>query len=196
MGLEDDLAGRSGGACELCGASDGLAAFEPGPVSDGTAETAIWACAICRAQISGAADLDAHHWLCLNESAWSQTPPVQVVAWRLLGRIAAEAPDGGWAAELKDQLYLDEATLAWALAGPSAGESEGGAHRDSNGAELAQGDTVTLIKDLPVKGAGFTAKRGTAVRGIGLVPDNPEHIEGRVNGQRIVILTKFVKKSG
>ena len=51
-----------------------------------------------------------------------------------------------------------------------------------------------LIKDLPVKGAGFTAKRGTAVRGISLVQDNPEHIEGRVEGQRIVILTKFVKK--
>jgi protein PhnA len=57
------------------------------------------------------------------------------------------------------------------------------------------GDTVTLIKDLNVKGAGFTAKRGTAVRNISLVPDNPEHIEGRVNGQQIVILTKFVKKS-
>jgi protein PhnA len=60
---------------------------------------------------------------------------------------------------------------------------------------LASGDSVTLIKDLEVKGAGFTAKRGTAVRTISLVQENPEHIEGRVNGQRIVILTKFVKKS-
>ncbi|MCW8844130.1 MAG: PhnA domain-containing protein, partial [Rhodobacteraceae bacterium] len=40
-----------------------------------------------------------------------------------------------------------------------------------------------------------TAKRGTAVRNISLVSDNAEHIEGRVEGQRIVILTKFVKKS-
>jgi protein PhnA len=68
-------------------------------------------------------------------------------------------------------------------------------HIDSNGTVLEAGDTVTLIKDLNVKGAGFTAKRGTAVRGISLVADNPEHIEGRVNGQQIVILTKFVKKS-
>ena len=52
-----------------------------------------------------------------------------------------------------------------------------------------------LIKDLNVKGAGFTAKRGTAVRNISLVPNNCEHIEGRVNGQQIVIHTKFVKKS-
>ena len=47
-----------------------------------------------------------------------------------------------------------------------------------------------------VKGANFTAKRGTAVRDISLVADNEAQIEGRVNGQRIVILTKFVKKSG
>ena len=60
---------------------------------------------------------------------------------------------------------------------------------------LQAGDTITLIKDLNVKGASFTAKRGTAVRNISLVHDNPEHIEGRVEGQQIVILTKFVKKS-
>jgi protein PhnA len=52
-----------------------------------------------------------------------------------------------------------------------------------------------LIKDLPVKGAGFTAKRGTPVRNISVVPDNAGHIEGRVNGQHIVILTEFVKKT-
>jgi protein PhnA len=67
-------------------------------------------------------------------------------------------------------------------------------HRDANGVPLANGDTVVLIKDLTVKGAGFTAKRGTAVRNISVVQDTPEHIEGRVEGQRIVILTEFVKK--
>jgi len=68
-------------------------------------------------------------------------------------------------------------------------------HRDSNGAILSAGDTVTLVKDLNVKGGGFTAKRGTAVRDISLVSDNAEHIEGKVSGQQIVILTKFVKKA-
>ena len=67
-------------------------------------------------------------------------------------------------------------------------------HFDSNGMRLEHGDTIVLIKDLPVKGAGFTAKRGTAVRNISLVPDNAAHIEGRVEGQRIVILTEFVKR--
>ena len=68
-------------------------------------------------------------------------------------------------------------------------------HLDSNGVVLESGDTVTLIKDLNDKGAVFSAERGTAVRNISLVPDTPEHIEGRVNGQQIVILTRFVKKS-
>ena len=79
---------------------------------------------------------------------------------------------------------------AWAEATAVAGVE----HRDSNGAVLVQGDTVVLIKDLVVKGANFTAKRGTAVRGISLVADNAAQIEGRVEGQRIVILTEFVKK--
>ncbi len=193
MSLEDALAARSGGQCEFCSASDGLAALEPGPTADATDETAVWACATCRAQIAGEAPLDAHHWLCLNESAWSQTAAIQVVAWRMLGRLSAEAEGAGWASDLRDQLYLDEPTLAWAQA--NAGAASGGEpHRDSNGAILEQGDTVTLIKDLPVKGAGFTAKRGTAVHKISLVQDNPAHIEGRVEGQRIVILTAFVKR--
>ena len=88
--------------------------------------------------------------------------------------------------------YLDDELLAWAKSGMTEGDAK---HVDSNGAVLKAGDTVVLIKDLNVKGAGFTAKRGTAVRNISLVSDNPEHIEGKVNGQQIVILTQYVKKS-
>ena len=50
------------------------------------------------------------------------------------------------------------------------------------------------MKSGEVKGAGFTAKRGTAVRNISLT-ENPEQIEGRVNGVKIVLLTCFLKKS-
>ncbi len=110
----------------------------------------------------------------------------------MLKRLSSE----GWPQDLLDMLHLDETTQAWAQ---STDEGQSGAdqvkHIDSNGTMLEAGNTVTLIKDLNVKGAGFTAKRGTVVRGITLGADNPEHIEGRVNGQQIVILTKFVKKS-
>jgi protein PhnA len=151
---------------------------EGGPVG---AQVAV--CATCAEQIAGAPD--AKHWRGLASAMWSEAPAVQVVAARMLRRLAGE----GWAQDLAEQLYLDEETQAWAENVAAASD-----HKDANGAVLAQGDTVVLIKDLSVKGAGFTAKRGTAVRGISLVADTPEHIEGRVEGQRIVILTQYVKK--
>jgi len=136
------------------------------------------------------------HWRVLTETMWSQVPAVQVVAWRMLRRLRSE----GWASEALDMLYLEDEVREWAESGDDSGDAdavtESVIHRDSNGAVLSAGDTVTLIKDLNVKGAGFTAKRGTAVRGISLVHDNAAHIEGRVSGQQIVILTEFVKKSG
>jgi protein PhnA len=52
-----------------------------------------------------------------------------------------------------------------------------------------------LIKDLDVKGVNFTAKRGAAVHNIKLIWNNAEHIEGRVENQTIMILTKYVKKT-
>ena len=136
--------------------------------------------------------MDPNHWRCLNDSMWSEVPAVQVMSWRMLKRLHSES----WARDLSDMLYLDETMLAWAEAiSDDADEEAAVKHVDSNGSTLEAGDTVTLIKDLVVKGGGFTAKRGTAVRGITLVVDNAEHIEGRVNGQKIVILTQFVKKS-
>ena len=191
MSIEQTLFARSDSKCELCGATDGLSVYEVPPSSDGGADQSVLLCTACREQIEDPEKVDVNHWRCLNDSMWSQVPAVQVMAWRMLTRLRTE----GWPQELLDMLYLDDETLAWAQAtGEGASEEEGVKHLDSNGVVLEAGDTVTLIKDLDVKGANFTAKRGTAVRGISLVADNPEHIEGRVNGQQIVILTKFVKK--
>jgi protein PhnA len=193
MTTEQALHARSGSTCELCGATAGLDVYEVPPGTDGSAERCVLLCATCREQIENPDKVDANHWRCLNDSMWSQVPAVQVMAWRMLTRLSGE----GWPQALLDMLYLDDETRAWAEAGGTGGEAEEAVrHVDSNGALLAAGDTVILIKDLDVKGANFTAKRGTAVRNISLVADNPEHIEGRVEGQQIVILTKFVKKSG
>ncbi|KZL22071.1 hypothetical protein PsAD2_00096 [Pseudovibrio axinellae] len=192
MSLENDLRSRAENKCELCGATDDLRAVAVGPDAREGADKSILACSTCSVQIVDGAELDQNHWRCLNESAWSTEPAVQVSAWRLLNRLSGEA----WARDLLDTLYLEDETLAWAQAGQDIGDDEDVViHKDTNGAVLSAGDTVTLIKDLKVKGAGFTAKRGTAVRNISLVHDNAEHIEGRVNDQRIVILTEFVKKS-
>lgn len=192
MSTEQILRGRSESKCELCGSTDDLSVYNVPPHSADNPDECVLLCGTCRGQIEQPDTIDAHHWRCLNDSMWSQVPAVQVMAWRMLTRLRAE----GWPQDLLDMLYLDDDTLAWARAGgDDRGDDDAIQHLDSNGALLAAGDTVTLIKDLNVKGAGFTAKRGTAVRGISLVPDNAEQIEGRVEGQHIVILTKFVKKS-
>ena len=83
----------------------------------------------------------------------------------------------------------------WADADSIGKAADALVYKDANGVTLAAGDTVVITKDLDVKGTGFTAKRGTAVRNIGLVAGDSEHIEGRVNGVKIHILTKFLKKS-
>lgn len=66
--------------------------------------------------------------------------------------------------------------------------------RDANGNELKDGDTVTLIKDLKVKGTSVTLKRGTVVKNIRLTGDD-EEIEGRNDKVKgLVLRTEFVKK--
>lgn len=191
MNPEKILHQRSESSCELCGSNNELAVYAVPPDSDNSADQCVLLCNTCLDQITLPERIDVNHWRCLNDSMWSQTPAVQVTAWRMLMQLRSE----GWPQDLLDMLYLDEDTLAWAkLTIKDHDDQASGMHTDSNGTTLVAGDAVTLIKDLNVKGAGFTAKRGTAVRNISLVADNPEHIEGRVNGQQIVILTKYVKK--
>ena len=88
---------------------------------------------------------------------------------------------------------MEEDVKAWADAGLP--DENALVYKDANGVTLSAGDTVVITKDLDVKGTTFTAKRGTAVRNIGLVSNNDQLIEGRVNGVKIQILTKFLKKS-
>ncbi|GAA0783720.1 PhnA domain-containing protein [Marinobacterium sediminicola] len=191
MTLEQALHTRSESKCELCGATDALGAFSVPPSADDSVDRSALLCDTCRSQIENPDQVDPNHWRCLNDSMWSQVPAVQVLAWRMLNRLRGE----GWPRDLLDMMYLDDDTLVWAQAtGDHLSDDEVVRHLDSNGAVLEAGDTVTLIKDLNVKGSSLTAKRGTAVRNISLVLDNPEQIEGRVEGQQIVILTKFVKK--
>jgi protein PhnA len=193
MSVENQLLARSEEKCELCNAEQNLEVFEVSPGSNGSADQCVLLCQNCRDQIENTAALDINHWRVLNDTMWSQIPAVQVLVYRMLQRLSAE----GWAQDLLGMLYLEPETLTWAEAtGETKSEDASAQHRDSNGTLLEAGDAVTLIKDLNVKGGGFTAKRGTIVRNISLVAENPEHIEGRVSGQQIVILTKYVKKAG
>ncbi|GAA3542176.1 PhnA domain-containing protein [Zobellella aerophila] len=188
MSIEQQLTARSGGKCELCGANHRLTPYQIPPAADDGADNSVLLCGTCHDQIDKPEDLN--HWRCLNDSMWSQVPAVQIMAWRMLKRLSAEV----WARDLLDMLYLDPELQGWAEAGMAEDDDDRLPTLDSNGARLAVGDSVTLIKDLEVKGAGFTAKRGTLVKNINLT-DNPEHIEGKVNGVQIVLVAKFLKKA-
>ncbi|MBU2882420.1 PhnA domain-containing protein [Psychrosphaera sp. B3R10] len=192
MSIESTLQQRSNNTCELCSSTTDLTVYAVAPKTGDHSDDCVLTCGTCTEQLNGDADLNMTHWRCLNDSMWSTVPAVQVLAFQQL-TILTQAGET-WAQDLLDMMYLEDDAKAWGESGiahrTAGGDSEA---IDSNGTKLAAGDNVYLIKDLQVKGAGFTAKQGTTVRGISLT-SNPDHIEGRVNGQKIVILTKFVKK--
>lgn len=191
MSIERELSKRSGSKCELCGATENLKVYQVLPTKKGGLDESIMACSTCIDQIENPDNVDLNHWRCLNDSMWSEHTAVQVVAWRMLSRLRGS----GWPQELLDQMYFDEDTLAWAQATGEGEEDETKViHRDSNGVILEVGDSVVLIKDLKVKGSSMVAKQGTAVRNIRLDHENAEYIEGKVDGQTIVIITQYVKK--
>ncbi len=66
--------------------------------------------------------------------------------------------------------------------------------KDSNGTLLSDGDNVTLIKDLKLRGSSTVLKRGTMVKGIRLT-DDADEVEARVNKQALVLRTEFLKKA-
>lgn len=190
MALVNDLKARSGDSCEMCGSAERAHVWAVPPSEKGDPFGSILICGACRHGAQGQEPLKGPGWRTLGDAVWSGVPAVQALAWRMLHRVEAS-----WGRDLLDVAYLEPDTMSFAKAGMPA-EDDGPAHLDANGVRLASGDTVTLTKDLTVKGTSLTAKRGTAVRGISLAPNNAGQIEGRVNGQQIVILTQFVKKSG
>ena len=184
MSSYDELMSRGGGVCELCGSSEDLSEYEVSP-SDGSVSQSAMLCKRCIEQIEDSSKMDETHWHCLNDSMWSQEPAIQVLAYRMLKRLGQQ--------DMLDMLYLEPEVQEWADATEDEESEESIVVKDSNGTTLEAGDSVTIIKDLEVKGAGFTAKRGTVVKNIALNGIEGQ-IEGRVNGTRIVLLSKFLKK--
>lgn len=188
MKFEKQLIERSGGVCELSGQKEELVAYLVAPKTGNTPDDYIYITQTLNQQLTGEKEIESNAWRCLNESMWSEVAAVKVVAYRMLDALKNE----GWPADLLEMIYLDDEELAWAK--ETLEDEDAIKHVDSNGVILQSGDSVVLIKDLDVKGSSMVAKRGTAVRNIRVVHDNPELIEGKVNGQSIYILTQYVKK--
>jgi len=185
---EKRLKDRSGSVCEISGSDENLVVYLVAPKTDATPENCILITKSLKEQIENKDLMNPNDWRGLSDSMWNENLPVQIVSWRMLARLKNH--------DLLDMMYLDDEALEWAKATGEDEDEEGKiVHKDSNGNVLFDGDSVVLIKDLDVKGATFTAKRGAAVHNIKLVWDNAEQIEGRVEGQHIVILTQYVKKT-
>jgi len=175
MSISQELIERSGNKCELCGSDENLSTIAVYPKDD-----EIVVCEVCKSQIESG-DLDATHFNCLNDSMWSEVPAVKVMSYKLLKKLGMN--------DLVDMMYLEEDEQTWADTLPAETE----VLKDANGNILQAGDTVTIIKDLNVKGANFTAKRGTVVKNIRMC-DVPGHVEGKVNGSSIYLKAEFLKK--
>ena len=186
MSIEQELMNRANSQCELCGSTTDLVAYEV-PYGDKSADQSILVCGTCNEQINDDSKIDESHWHCLNDSMWSELDAVKVVSYHMLHKLNN--------VDLLEMMYFEDDVKAWADKGlPEEVDEDALVYRDSNGVVLNHGDTVVINKDLPVKGAGFTAKQGTAVRNISLVPNDETHIEGRVNGVKIQLKTCFLKK--
>jgi protein PhnA len=185
---EKRLKDRSDSRCEISGNTENLLVYLVEPKTEVIPENCILITKNLKDQLENPETTNTNDWRGLTDSMWNENLPVQIVSWRMLARLKNH--------DLLEMMYLDEDALEWAKATGEADDDEGKiVHKDSNGNVLLDGDSVVLIKDLDVKGATFTAKRGAAVHNIKLVWDNAEQIEGRVEGQHIVILTQYVKKT-
>jgi len=170
--------------CELCGSSEDVSVLEL-PVSDGSEDQSVYVCANCKTQIESG-ELDETHFNCLNDAMWSETPAVKVISYILWSKLGRQ--------DMVEMMYLEEDELKLAEQAINA-EANKVVFRDANGVELKAGDSIVILKDLDVKGAGFTAKRGTTVTRIALPNDMDDHVEGRVNGTKIYLKTEFIKKA-
>lgn len=192
MKVNELLLNRSGNKCELSGITENLVEYQVPSIKYSGIDTQILITQKCLDQIEKREEPESIFWEnIIPSSMWSEVHAVQVISWRMMNRFKNET----WAADALEMMYIEADILEWAKeTGDHLTDDIMALHKDSNGNILQNGDTVTLIKDLDVKGSSLNAKIGTAVRNIRLVHDNHEQIEGKIDGQTIVILTKFVKK--
>ena len=191
MAINTPLQTRSNNACELCSSTDeNLHTFAVPPKNNDSDNNMAVLCTNCLSKISAADYTDTNHWRCLTGSIWSEIPAIQALSFKILSKLKTE----DWAMETLESVFLDESVLEWANAEDEL-EASKVVHKDSYGVILETGDTVILTQNLNVKGANFIAPKGTTVRKIRLVAENAEQIEGKIEGDTIVILTKYVRKS-
>lgn len=189
MALQKVLEDRSNNECELCNSTETeLLAYAIPPKDDSSTENQVVTCVTCLDKIKSNDFSDADYWRFATGTIWSEVPAVQAMSYKILTKLK----ETDWAGETLESVFLEDKIIEWANAEDELAQEP---HKDCFGALLAAGDNVVLTQNLNVKGTSFTAQNGTVVKNIRLVRDNPEQIEGKVNGSTIVILTKYVRKN-
>src|SRR5690606_17923415 len=143
MSLLESLKGRAFNKCELCSKEQDLKMFELSPEENSKENNSLIVCGVCEAAIHESPS-DPNYWRPLSEAIWNEHTPVKVAAYRILSGLKE-----AWANELLEQIYLEEEDLKWAqstLVPEETGDEM--VVKDSNGTQLFEGDSVTLIKDL------------------------------------------------
>ncbi len=107
------LVRRSSSSCELCQESQlKLSVFEVPPSSEEpNIEECIFICETCQEQIEKPKKINSHHWRCLQETIWSETPAIQVISLRILRKLASQAD---WASKTLEEAYVAEDIEEWA----------------------------------------------------------------------------------
>ncbi len=183
MSISKALEQRSNSLCELCVTEAANNEYTVSPKSDASIDNQVAICNKCLAEIDSKF---SYHWRCLEGSIWNPEPSVQALSYRILKQQEGQE----WADNLLNLVDVDEPIINWAMSAFAIEEF----HKDAFANKLSNGDSVVLTQALNVKGTSFTASAGTVIKKIKLVFDNTEQIEGKINDQVIVILTKFVKK--
>ncbi|MFN0257836.1 PhnA domain-containing protein [Pedobacter ureilyticus] len=181
----EKLKERSGGLCELCNKTEAVNAYVVSPKKDDVIENQVALCNDCLTNVE--ATDQSFYWRVIEGSIWNPEPSVQALSYRIL----QSYKDEDWASGVLSMVDLDEDVIQWGMSGLETAA----VHIDAFGNVLENGDTVVLTQALDVKGTNFSAPKGTVVKRIRLVHDNNEQIEGKINEQMIVILTKYVKKN-
>jgi len=185
MSISKELLNRNQGLCELCNEQPATIAYTVSPKTDDSINNQVAICQTCSDNMDK--ENTGFYWRCLEGSIWSPEASVQALSYRISQKFKEE----DWASNLISSVDLDEDTIQWAMSALEIPE----VHKDAFGNVLENGDTVVLTQVLNVKGTSFSASKGTVVKKIKLVSDNTEQIEGKINEQTIIILTKFVKKN-
>jgi len=190
MSIEQSIITRANGSCEICQKETPSHIFTIHPDKEVTEQNSVHVCENCHAPLSLQQPITSDYWTFITDNLWSEIPAVQIIAYRVLNFLKNEA----WAQDALDMMYLEDEVKQKADMfeySPSLVQAK---HRDSLGQELFDNDTVVLTKTLDVKGSTVNARLGTVIKNIRLDKQNTDYIEGKIEGQSIMILTKYLRK--